>query len=148
MLASTNILWLRSSERQIHRCLSAGGRLVLDVFDPWLEKLVDEADLKEQPQGEPFDMPDGRQVKRCERVTHRDRARQMIHIELIYYVTHPDDREQRQVHSFPMRYFFRFELEHLLARCGFEIENLYSGYDRSPIGAKLPGELIFVARKT
>lgn len=40
----------------------------------------------------------------------------------------------------------RFEAEHLLARCGFEVENVYAESDRSPYGSKYPGELIFVAR--
>lgn len=46
-----------------------------------------------------------------------------------------------------MRYLFRWEAEHLLVRCGFEIEALYAGYDKSSYGTKDPGELIFVARK-
>jgi hypothetical protein len=46
-----------------------------------------------------------------------------------------------------MRYFFRYEVEHLLARCGFTVEALYADYDKSPYGSKYPGELIFVARK-
>ena len=46
-----------------------------------------------------------------------------------------------------MRYLFRYEVEHLLARSGFEVEALFSDFDRSPIGSKYPGELIFVARK-
>ena len=62
-------------------------------------------------------------------------------------MTHPDGRTERLVHSFPMRYLFRFEAEHLLARCGFEVEALYADYDRSPYGSKYPGELIFVAVK-
>jgi hypothetical protein len=67
--------------------------------------------------------------------------------ELIYYVTYPDGRQERLVHRFPMRYLFRFEVEHLLARCGFALEAVYSDYDRSPDGSKYPGELICVARK-
>jgi len=47
-----------------------------------------------------------------------------------------------------VRYFFRFEVEHLLARCGFEVEALYADYDKSPYGTRDPGELIFVARRT
>jgi hypothetical protein len=35
----------------------------------------------------------------------------------------------------------------LLARSGFEVENVYSGYDRSPFGSAYPGELILVARR-
>jgi len=46
-----------------------------------------------------------------------------------------------------MRYFFRFEVEHLLARAGFDVEHLYADFDRSPFGSKHSSELIFVARK-
>ncbi len=47
----------------------------------------------------------------------------------------------------PLRYFFRYEVEHLLARCGFQVEALYSDYDKKPFGAIWPGELLFLARK-
>ncbi len=53
---------------------------------------------------------------------------------------------ERLVDPLTMRYFFRYEVEHLLARAGFEVD-LFSDYDRSPLGAKDPGELLFVARK-
>ena len=46
-----------------------------------------------------------------------------------------------------MRYLFRYEVEHLLARCGFEVEALYADYDKSAYGSKYPSELIFIARK-
>jgi hypothetical protein len=61
-------------------------------------------------------------------------------------VSHPDGREERLVHAFPLRYFFRFEVEHLLARAGFQVEHVYADYDKSPYGSKYPGELLFVAR--
>ena len=60
---------------------------------------------------------------------------------------HPDGREERLVHGFSMRYLFRFEVEHLLARCGFQVEHLYAGFDKCAFGSRYPGELIFVARK-
>ena len=63
------------------------------------------------------------------------------------YVPHTDGREERLVHRFQMRHLFRFEAEHLLARSGFQVEELYANYDKSPYGSKDPGELIFVARK-
>ena len=68
-------------------------------------------------------------------------------MELIYEVSHPDGRDERLVHSTQMRYLFRFEAEHLLARNGFQVEALYADYDRSPYGSKYPGELIFVAKR-
>jgi len=134
--------------RSTHRCLSDLGRLILDVFDPCLEMLVDDSALNETALGEPFTMPDGREVRRSERIAHRDRARQIQQVELIYNVKHPEGREERLVQSFPMRYFFQFELEHLLARCGFKVEALYSDYNRRPIGENNPGELVIVARSS
>ncbi len=58
-----------------------------------------------------------------------------------------DDQLACLVHAFSMRYFFRYELEHLLARAGFAVETLYGDYDCKPYGEKYLGELIFVARK-
>jgi hypothetical protein len=46
-----------------------------------------------------------------------------------------------------MRYFFRYELEHLLARPGYAIDAAYGDYQRTAYGTSYPGELIFVARK-
>ena len=69
-------------------------------------------------------------------------------VELIYDVTHPDGREERLVHAFPMRYFFRFEAEHLLARSGFDIQHVYADFDKNPYVSKYPGELVFVAQKS
>ena len=51
------------------------------------------------------------------------------------------------MHAFPMRYLFRFEAEHLLARSGFELEGVYADFEQNPLGTKDPGELIFIARK-
>lgn len=65
---------------------------------------------------------------------YRDRADAgFFLIGLLYHIRHLDGR---------------FEAEHLLARCGFRVEALYSDYDPSPYGATYPGELIFVAAKT
>ncbi|HTP11667.1 MAG TPA: hypothetical protein VMP08_25610, partial [Anaerolineae bacterium] len=97
--------------------------------------------------GPAFTMPDGRRVQRRSRVVKRDVFKQFQDVELIYYITHPDGRTERKIHAFPMRYLFRYEVEHLLARCGFEVEALYADYDKSPYGSKYPGELIFVVKK-
>ncbi len=84
---------------------------------------------------------------RRSKIVARDYFNQVNQVELIYYVTHPDGHQERLVHAFPMRYLFRFEAEHLLARSGFTVEALYAGYDKSPYGSTYPGDLIFVARK-
>lgn len=132
----------------IRRHLAVGGRLVFDLFNPSLEALTRD-NLGEEIGDEPeFSAPDGRKVVRRSRIVSRDYFNQVNHVELIYYVTHPDGREERLVHAFPMRYLFRFEAEHLLKRSGFEVEHLYADYDGNPYGSTYPGDLIFVAKKT
>jgi SAM-dependent methyltransferase len=131
----------------IHRHLVEGGKLILDVFNPSLASLVQD-DLGQEKGDEPeFTLPDGRRVLRTYRTTARDIVNQVNYVELIYNVFHPDGQQERHVDAFPMRYFFRYEVEHLLYRSGFEVEAVYSEYDRSPFGAKYPGELLFVARR-
>jgi hypothetical protein len=44
-----------------------------------------------------------------------------------------------------MRWFYRFELEHLLARAGFREIAIYGDFERRPFGAASP-EIVAVAR--
>ncbi|MBN1401990.1 MAG: class I SAM-dependent methyltransferase [Anaerolineae bacterium] len=129
----------------IRRHLQSDGRLILDLFNPSLPILARD-DAGEEAGDEPeFTLPDGRRMRRTHRSVSKDLFNQINHVELIYYVTHPDGREERLVHAFPMRYLFRFEAEHLLVRCGFAVEALYADFCRNPYGSAYPGELIFVA---
>ena len=132
----------------IRRHLVDGGRLILDIFNPSLDSLVDTRVGQEHGEEAAFSMPDGRNVVRRQKTVATNRFTQVNDFELIYYVTHPDGREERLVHAFSLRYLFRFEAEHLLARAGFDVEHVYAGYDKSPYGSTYPGELIFVARAT
>jgi SAM-dependent methyltransferase len=131
----------------IHRALADGGRLILDVFNPSLDALVDDSRCVEQPSGDPFTLPDGRIVERREQISSRDYLGQVVNAELIFHVTHPDGRRERLVQSLQMRYLFRFEIEHLLARSGFEIVAAYGDYKRTPLEAGPAQELVYVARK-
>jgi SAM-dependent methyltransferase len=133
--------------RTAHRHLHHAGLLILDLFNPSLEMLV--ADNLGQERGPDceFTMEDGRKVARYSEFVSKDHLSQVNDTELIYYVTHPDGRKEKLVHRFQMRYFFRYEVEHLLERCGFHLEHIYADFDKSAYGSKYPGELILVARK-
>jgi hypothetical protein len=48
---------------------------------------------------------------------------------------------------FNLRWLYRFELEHLLARAGFTLRNLYGSYDLDAYGAESP-RMIAVASPT
>jgi hypothetical protein len=131
----------------IRRHLQPGGQFILEVFNPSLPALT--SDSVGEPFGEepPFTLPDGRRVVRRHKIAARDYFRQVLSVELIYEVTHPDGAAERLVRAFDMRYLFRFEAEHLLARCGFAVERVYADFDKSAYGSKYPGELLLVARK-
>jgi SAM-dependent methyltransferase len=130
----------------IRRHLVAGGRLIVDIFNPALDMLVNGPVGVEFGDEAEFQMPDGRRVVRRMKTVAANRFTQVNDHELIYYVTHPDGRAERLVHAFSLRYLFRFEVEHLLARSGFEVVHVYADYDRRPYGSSYPGELIVTAR--
>jgi len=125
-----------------------GGRLVLDLFNPALRMLTDNSGKEVSGLEPDFTMSDGRVVARSHRVERRDFAEQVADVELIYTVRHPDGREERLVHAFPMRWLYRFEAEHLLARAGFRVEGVFEDHDGTPFSGKEGGELVLVARKT
>jgi SAM-dependent methyltransferase len=132
----------------IRRHLVDDGVLILDVFNPSLDALVNRpvgVEFGDEPE---FSMSDGRRIVRRHKMLAHDRFNQTNDFEFVYYVTYPDGREERFVQSFRLRYLFRFEMEHLLARAGFEVEHVYAGFDKSAYGSLYPGDLLFVARKT
>jgi len=133
--------------RCVHRHLAAEGRAILDVFhvdpahmhDPKLHKeWVDFRDVK---------LPDGRTFTRSQRIAAFHFAEQYNDVELVHTVTHPDGRSERLVQSFPWRHFFKYEVIHLLHRCGFRPTAVYGDYDQSALTDDSP-EMIFVAEKT
>jgi SAM-dependent methyltransferase len=131
----------------VRRHLAEDGRFIVDLFNPSLELLVKTElglEIETEP---PFSLPDGRRVQRRSKILRHDRFNQVTDHELIYYITSADGRVERVVHPFSMRNTFKFEMEHLLIRLGFTIEQVYADFDRSPFGSKYPGELIFVAGK-
>ena len=134
--------------RCIHRHLADDGRLVFDVFNPSLTFLTRDNIGREEVAGPDFSLPDGRQVAHRVKLVHRDLIKQVQLIELIYDVTQPNGEIERTVHAFSMRHFFRYEVEHLLARCGFTVEALYGDYAGHPFSEQHSGDLVFVALKS
>lgn len=133
--------------KNIHSHLVPGGTLILDIFNPSLSGITAD-NLGEEVGAEPeFTTPDGIKVRRFNKTVQRDHIKQVLDVELIYYLTYPDGEEERIVHAFQMRYLFRYEAEHLLARCGFEVLDVFADYDKNPLGSVFPGELIFFAKK-
>ncbi len=132
--------------RCIREHLVENGVVILDLFQVQGARIHDRTFMKSEIEFEGAQLPDGRSLSRSSRVAGFHRAQQINDCELIYDVTHPDGRTERLIHDFPLRYFFRYEVEHLLARSGFQVAKLFGDYDRSALTDESP-EMIFVARK-
>jgi SAM-dependent methyltransferase len=129
----------------VRKHLAPGGRLILDVFQTDAERMHDPVHMREMLVTE-YKSADGRQVRVSERVAAFHRAEQRNDVEMIFSIVHPDGRKERLVFAWPLRYFFRYEIENLLARCGFQLAAEYGDFDRTPIRDDSP-EMIFVAEK-
>lgn len=132
----------------MRRHLASGGLCIIDVFNPNPAKLMPNPEgMKEVENIPETPLPDGRRVRRTGRMAAFHREQQYNDIELIYYVTHPDGRTERLVQSFPMRYYYRYEMEHLLELGGFKVVDLFGDFDKSAYSNNSP-EMIFIAAKT
>ncbi len=131
--------------RSIHRHVTPGGHLVFDVFNPDLS-LIAAGSTEEHEDAAERPMPDGRRVRRTGKVTAVHKLAQVSDVELAYYVTYPDGRSEKLVQSFPMRWYMRSEIEHMLERCGFGLKAVYGNFDRSELTDN-SREMIFVAER-
>ena len=118
----------------VRRHLAPGGRLVLDVFHPDMRRLTDPAREEEIEDTPSTPLTGGRSFRRTVRIAELHSAGQYSDVEIIYYLTHADGHVERLVQAFPFRYFWRFELEHLLARARLSTVALHGDFDGSPFG--------------
>jgi SAM-dependent methyltransferase len=129
----------------IHRHLEPGGHLVFDVFNPKLQYLLEDRTEEREDTAE-VELPDGRKFRRTGRVAAVHIVEQYSEVELIYYVRERDGSTQRLVQGFPMRWYWQYELEHLLSRCGFRTKAVFGDFNRSPVTDVSP-EMIFIAER-
>jgi SAM-dependent methyltransferase len=77
-------------------------------------------------------------VELTRRDIHRwtDETRQLRQLAVIYDVQEPDGGRRRHQYEYAVRYTSRWELEHLLARCGFDDVQVWGGYDGEPFAVE------------
>jgi SAM-dependent methyltransferase len=116
----------------VRRHLAPGGRFVLDLAAPNFSLLAS------QRIGEVFEDADftdpatGDRIIRSWKYVEILRHRQVNVVEFTYRRIGTGGAERSISHRVAIRYFFRFEVEHLLALCGFRVEEMFSDYDFSP----------------
>jgi SAM-dependent methyltransferase len=124
----------------IRRHLAPGGVFAFDVFVPNLARMA----IEHEPEAEDVRAPDGdAEVRRFTEV-HRDYVTQLMTLKMRHERWQGDAKLSEGRTELRLRWFFRYELEHLLARAGFAVVALYGGFDREAYDARR--EMIFIAR--
>jgi SAM-dependent methyltransferase len=122
----------------VRRHLAPGGAFAFDVFDPKLSWLVAPGDAERVDATFTID---GVQTRRLARTTRVDQATQTLDVTFRFDPPPPDVGGNTTVR---LRWFHRYEIEHLLARAGFTDLTIYGGYDRRPWRPE--GDTVIVAR--
>jgi ubiquinone/menaquinone biosynthesis C-methylase UbiE len=129
--------------RSIYKHLSPQGKLMVSMFYPDLTRaegvLRSEGDiLKDYPQGDDMTQIYSNQFF--------DKSKQIIKVRIFVDTNKSDGRFFRKTIDLKMRYFFPAEFERILHSNGFETDELFGDYDKSPLKNTSPF-MIFVAKK-
>ncbi len=128
----------------LHAAMRPTGTLVIDVFNPDVRALPDyHGDVMLD---KTFILPDGRTVQKFV-AQWADVAQQLINVVFMYDIIESNQQVHRQNAAFAMRWLWRYEIEHLLARAGFRVEAIYGDYDLNPYESTSE-QIIVVARKS
>jgi hypothetical protein len=113
------------------------------TFDGTSRRVADSHSISSHRTSRTHDGPD--EYRRIVWV-ERDHANQVMRVFFRHERWRDGKKQEEAVVEHAMRWFFRFEVEHLLARAGFAIESLYGGFDGRPFDGN--GEIIVVAQPT
>jgi hypothetical protein len=117
--------------------LAADGIFAFDVFDPKLERTA----VLQEAEAMSFTFThQGKKMRRYDTV-RRDPTTQVMTVDFRFVGDAADLAGSTQIE---MRWFYRFELEHLLARAGFTRLTFYRNFNRSPWRAG--GETVVLAQ--
>ena len=128
---------------RIRQHLEPGGRLLLDLFNPDMGRLLDfrgQVTLEKVM----IDPDSGNRLMKF-RSEKADLAQQTISVSFMIDEIEAQGTVRRTLFPFTIRYLFRGELEHLLQRAGFAVEAIYGSYDMDDFDAD-SDKMIAVAR--
>jgi len=126
----------------VRRHLAPGGAFAFDVFNPRLARMG----APEEPEAAAVRFAvDGEEVVRYERVQH-DTGTQLLRVQMRYERKLAGGDLANDEVEIQMRWFYRYEIEHLLARAGFRDIEFYGDFEKRPFAADSP-DIIAVARQ-
>ena len=104
--------------------LNKGGRFIFDVFVPDLSQLINGINNQKDFDGE---YAPGKRLRRYAS-TVPDLINQVINI-TFHFEWEEDDDVRHDYWELPLRFYFRYELEHLIERTRFESYNIFGDYE-------------------
>jgi SAM-dependent methyltransferase len=128
-----------------HAHMRPDGLFIVDIYAPSYAMMAQEPDrpffLRRESR-----LPNGHTLKRWDRFVRNDPKLQIQHFELRFEQYDAQGALVRQ-RTLPLttRYTFRYEMQLLLERAGFELVDVFRDYDRNPYDGT--GEIITVARR-
>jgi len=133
----------------VHRHLAPSGRFVMNVFDPLLDLIVSRLGKKNAGEHQLdcsyFDGTTQNQVDVYQKRWY-DADAQVVHCEFRFIEKLDDGRQRlKTTKTLTLRWVYRREMEHLLARAGFEVVELLGDFDRAPFA--YGREQIWIVRK-
>jgi SAM-dependent methyltransferase len=115
----------------VQGCLEPGGAFLFDLYVPNLKLLVEGMSEVTDFDGE---WAPGRRLRRVVSAGPADLARQTTPVRMTF-VWDDEDGEHREAWAFEMRFFFRFEIEHLVARSKLQLESIRGSFAGEPLAA-------------
>lgn len=127
---------------KIHGHLKPKGKFIFDVFVPNLRMLVEGVDNKTDFEGE---YEPGKKLKRSVSMK-TDLARQISNVTM-KFIWEDNGREKSAEWNFSLRYFFRFELEHLISRSKLKLEKILGDFKQNELSAQSQEFIVICKRK-
>ena len=126
----------------VHDALLPGGAFLFDLYVPSLRLL-----LEGMPERVDFDGEHaaGRRLRRIVSSRPADLSRQTNRVHMTFR-WEEEDGEHRAEWEFEMRFFFRFEIEHLVARSKLDLETIQGDFAGGPL-TKASREYVVVCRR-
>ncbi len=138
----------RRALERVHMHLVKDGLLILNLFDPRLDLLIEDHNHPETPLRKHLEFDDAESGKRVVVWATRtyDLQRQVLTEDRVFEELDGSGKVvTRRYSDLVLRYTFRYEMEHLLELSGFQIESLYGDFQRRPF--RYGGEQVWVARR-
>ena len=128
---------------RIYEHLEPGGRFIFDMYVPDLNVLT-----KGRPEQVDFE-GEYEKGKKLIRITsaNYDLPHQVANVQM-RFKWDEDGLEHQAVWEFPMRFYFRYELEHLVRLSNLELEAIYGDYQENPINKKSQDFVLVCRRRT